>query len=127
MQRPFGILEHLLRDAVRTLTVGAAVLTLAGCSSPPVFPSAASATKYWDSHIEKLAHGVMARDDGRGCAKTAPGRFSCAGYLRNAQNSLSTGRNVIGELIVNGGNIHVAAHPASSRAMDRWLARYRTN
>lgn len=92
-----------------------------------MFPSAASATSYWDAHISKLAHGTMAHGDGRGCAKLGPQRFSCAGYLRNADDSLSSGRNVIGSVTVNGGNIHVEAHPASNRAMDRWLYRYRNS
>lgn len=106
----------------RALAVAAVTLAVAGCgSSAPTFPTAASATQYWDSNISKLAHGTMAQGDGRGCAKIGPQRYSCAGWIRTG----TAGRNVLGGVVVEGAKIHVDGHPASNHAMDRWLHRFR--
>jgi hypothetical protein len=68
-------------------------------------------------------HGVLATGDGRGCAQVKANDWSCTAYVRNAQNSLSSGQSVIGTVIVHGGEMTVNAHQATSSEIQNWFAK----
>jgi hypothetical protein len=92
-----------------------------GSSSAPINTS--GATQFWRQQVSKhYENGVVAKGDGRGCVKTNPNHWSCTAYVRNAQNSLSSGQDVIGTVTVSGGNMTVNAHRATSRAIQKWFA-----
>jgi len=65
-------------------------------------------------------NGTVATGDGRGCAKTSTYVYTCVGYVRDANGSLSTGIDVAGT--VNTASTAADAHRASSDEIQSWMA-----
>jgi hypothetical protein len=106
------------------LAVGVACLLLAACGSGSGL-TVASVTQYWRQTVSEHYYngGVVARGDGRGCVKTAAGHYSCTAYVRNAENSYSTGLSVIGTVVIQGGNMTARGHLATGSEMQQWFAK----
>lgn len=111
-----------MRRSIVIITSGAA-LFLAACGGTGV--STSDATSFWRQTLAQHYHGVVARGDGRGCARAAPGRWACTAYVRNAQNSLDSGTDIIGTVWVSGGNLKLHGHPATGSEIRAWFAKYR--
>jgi hypothetical protein len=89
------------------------------------------ATAFWRGQVASQFDGVVsqmgAAGDGRGCVrKSSTGgleTFSCTAYVRNAQNSLSSGKDVIGTLIAgSNGPVSAKARVATGNQIQDWFA-----
>ena len=104
------------------VTLAGAVLavTLASCGSTTITTSDAST--FWRQSVASHYNGVVASGDGRGCVEVGSQKWSCTAYVRNKQNSLSSGQDVIGTVTVAGSNMNVSAHTATGNEIQTWFA-----
>jgi hypothetical protein len=66
--------------------------------------------------------GKVQTGDSRGCHKQSGYVYSCVGYVRNANGSLSTGIDVAGT--VNAQTKHATAHRGTTAEIQHWMSTY---
>jgi hypothetical protein len=99
------------------------VLGLAACGGSAVNTS--EATSFWRQSVARHYHGTVATGDQRGCEKASADHWSCTASLRIAQNSPSSGIDIVGTVTVAGGNLTANAHRATAAEIQAWFAKYR--
>lgn len=103
------------------MAVLSSAVALVACGSSAI--TGRDATQFWRQQVAQHYNGVVAHGDGRGCVKQSANHWSCTAYVRNAQNSLSSGMSVIGTVTVSGGSMTVNAHEATGNEIQGWFIR----